>query len=122
MQQIQFIGQEFANKLSDITNVLIKNENKIMSYLQYKELQAYKLYFANIFRYKKHILSEPEEKILTELSSTHNGFESIFSILSNGDIKFQDAINSKSKKIPIKTISDVMIFLKHKDRKIRETA
>jgi oligoendopeptidase F len=58
---------------------------------------------------------------MSKVSITHGGFETIFETLTNSDIKFKPATNSKNKSIPLTTIADVSRHLKSNDRKLRQT-
>jgi oligoendopeptidase F len=51
----------------------------------------------------------------------NGGFATIFSTLNDTEVKFADAVDSKNKKVPLKTIADVMRSLKSKDRNLRRT-
>ncbi|MDE6476810.1 MAG: hypothetical protein K2L48_01220, partial [Mycoplasmoidaceae bacterium] len=84
-------------------------------------ISEYQRAFDLIFKTKKHILSEKEEKLLTKVSRINGGFERIFDTLTDSDIKFDDATDSKGKKIPLKTVADVSKYLKNKDRQLRKT-
>jgi oligoendopeptidase F len=46
----------------------------------------------------------------------------MFSILTDSDIRFEDAVSSKGKKVKMPTKADVMLCLRSNDRKVRETA
>ncbi len=75
-----------------------------MDYEEYQELynkeprlNEYKAYLDNIFRDKEHVLTESEEKIVTELTNSMNHFEDISSTMLNslhnyGKIKIDDNV------------------------------
>lgn len=52
------------------------------------ELKEYDIYLQNIFRYKDHTLSDVEEKLLAETSSSMRTAQKAFYYLVNTDIKF----------------------------------
>mgnify|MGYP002470902818 CR=1 FL=1 len=120
-QKISTLANEYGQKTSDYQNIILKNEKKIRSYLKDKSISEYQRAFDLIFKTKKHILSKKEEKLLTKVSRINSGFERIFDTLTDSDIKFDDAIDSKGKKIPLKTVADVSKYLKNKDRQLRKT-
>lgn len=120
-QKISTLANEYAQKTSDYENIVLKNEKKIRSYLKDKSISEYQRVFDLIFKTKKHILSEKEEKLLSKISRINGGFETIFNTLTDSDIKFEDAKNSKGKKVPLKTMADVSKNLKDKDRELRKT-
>jgi oligoendopeptidase F len=74
-----------------------------------------------IFKTKPHILSAKEEELLSKIDIYTDGFETIFNTLTDSEIKFNDAKDLHNKSIPLKTISDVMVNIKSKDRNLRKT-
>jgi oligoendopeptidase F len=107
--------------MSDYTNRIIEKEKTIRKYLSDKELHFYQREFELVFRVKPHTLSTEQEKIMSKTSIFHGGFSTIFNTLSDTDIKFDDAYDSKKHKVPLKTIADVMINIKAKDRILRKS-
>jgi oligoendopeptidase F len=111
-----------STKLSDYEIRVIKNKKTIQKYLKNDSIKQYQRAFDLIFKTEPHILSEKEEKLLSKIDIYTDGFETIFNTLTDSEIKFEDAINSKNKKIPLKTISDVSINIKNnKDRTLRKS-
>jgi oligoendopeptidase F len=51
----------------------------------------------------------------------NGGFATIFSTLSDTEVKFLDAVDSHRKKVPLLTIADVSFNLKSNDRTLRKT-
>jgi oligoendopeptidase F len=107
--------------ISNYNQIVIKNESKIRQYLKDSQLKEYQREFELTFRNKPHILSDDEQKVLSTMGIINGGFATIFSTLNDTEVKFRDAIDSKNKKIPLKTIADVMQNLKSKDRAIRKS-
>ncbi|MDE6289697.1 MAG: oligoendopeptidase F, partial [Ureaplasma sp.] len=120
-QKLQAKSTEFSTIFSDYDNILIKNKDKINEYLKDKDLIDYQLMFDRVFKNKDYLLDEKTEKVLSQLSAYNSGFDDIFSTLTDSDLKFKDAINSKGKKIPIKTQADVVKNLKNHDRELRKS-
>jgi oligoendopeptidase F len=100
---------------------VIKNETKIVTFLKESDIAEYQREFALIFRNKPHILDDKEQKVLSTMGIINGGFATIFSTLNDTEVKFQDALDSKGKKIPLTTIADVTRNLKSKDRSLRKT-
>ncbi|GHU47993.1 hypothetical protein FACS1894218_3710 [Bacilli bacterium] len=107
--------------MSGLNNKIIKDELKIRKYLKDKTIAEYQRHYELSFRNKPHILPDAEQKVLSTMSIIDGGFSTIFSTLNDGEIKFEDAVNHKNKKIPLRTVSDVMMNLKHQDRSLRKT-
>jgi oligoendopeptidase F len=108
-------------QLSGLSNKIIKNETKIRQYLKDKDVVEHKRHYELTFRNKPHVLPDDQQKVLSTMGIINSGFATIFSTLNDSEIKFEDAIDSKHKHIPLKTISDVMINIKHQDRTIRKS-
>lgn len=113
---------EFSNVMSNYSNLVIKNESKIIEYLKNDKISEYKREFDLIFKNKDHLLSDSEEKIMAQLNRYSSGFEDIYSVLTDNDLTFEDALDSNGNKIEIKTQSDIFKNLKSTDRKLRETS
>lgn len=113
---------EFNKIMSNYSNLVIKNESKIIEYLKNDKIIEYKREFDLIFKNKDHLLSDSEEKIMAQLNRYSSGFEDIYSVLTDNDLTFEDALDSNGNKIEIKTQSDIFKNLKSTDRKLRETS
>ena len=113
---------EFSNVMSNYSNLVIKNESKIIEYLKNDKISEYKREFDLIFKNKDHLLSDSEEKIMAQLNRYSSGFEDIYSVLTDNDLTFEDALDSNGNKVEIKTQSDIFKNLKSTDRKLRETS
>lgn len=113
---------EFSNIMSNYSNLVIKNESKIIEYLKNDKISEYKREFDLIFKNKDHLLSDSEEKIMAQLNRYSSGFEDIYSVLTDNDLTFEDALDSNGNIVEIKTQSDIFKNLKSTDRKLRETS
>ena len=122
MQKLSNDLVEFSKIMSNYSNLVIKNENKIKSYLQNPQIAEYSREFDLIFRDKPHLLTDDQEKLMAQLSRINPGFEDIYSCLTDNDLKFSDAMDSENNKIEIKTQADIFRNLKSNDRKLRETS
>lgn len=122
MQKANLTLTKLSEPLADIENRIIDNEAKIRKYLEDKDLQEYKRGYELIFKNKGHILSPEIEKIVHNLSVADGGVFSTFNTLTDSDLKFDDVIDSKSKKHPFKNSSQITEFLKNPDRTLRKNA
>jgi oligoendopeptidase F len=59
--------------------------------------------------------------LISKLSIYHDGFDNIFSTLTDSDIKYEDAKDKHGKKVLLKTIADVVFNLNSKDRSLRQS-
>ncbi|MCF0227240.1 MAG: oligoendopeptidase F family protein, partial [Malacoplasma sp.] len=92
----------------------------IQSYLKDKELTSHKRGYDLIFRSEKHILKPEIEKVLHKLSVADGGVGVAFTTLTDSDLKFKPAKDSKNKEHEIKTASDASLLLKNSDRTLRK--
>ena len=121
-QKLSHDSMILSTKMSDYINIIIENEEIIKKYLQDKKLEQYIRDFNLIFKSKKHILEKNVEKALSSISINNSSVDDIFTTLTDNDLPFDDAIDSKGKKHKLKTASDVFINLKSTDRKLRKTS
>lgn len=121
-QKISNEIQDLSQKTSSISNIIIKNKTVINRYLKNPLLKDYVREYQIFFENQKHILSPKEEKILATQSIIDDGFEEIYSSLTDGTIKFENVIDSNQKSIKIKSVAEFSKLLMSKDRVLRKNA
>ena len=119
-QKINLILNELSTTLADFDNAVIKNKKLIQSYLKDKDLSSHQRGYDLIFRLEQHILSPEIEKVLHKLSVADGGVGVAFTTLTDSDLKFRSAKDSKGKEHEIKTASDASLLLKNPDRTLRK--
>jgi len=90
-------------------------------YNEYPALKEYELFYKKIFRYKKHMLSKVEEKLITKLSKAYNDNEKIFSSLADSDIKFDNIIDENNNSVELNN-TNYKRYIESNDRRVREEA
>lgn len=90
-------------------------------YLEYSKLKEYEIYFKKAFRYKKYMLSELEEKLISDLSKAYSDNESIFSTLTDSDIDFGTILDENDKEVSL-TNTNYSIYVKSSNRRVRRDA
>ena len=90
-------------------------------YSEYSKLKEYETYFKKAFRYKKYMLSELEEKLISDLSKTYSDNESIFSTLTDSDIDFGTIIDENDREVTL-TNTNYSIYVKSSNRRVRRDA
>ena len=85
-----------------------------------KKLSAYKRNLKEIFRNKKHVLSEDVENVLSILSTTISSFDDIMGTITDSDFKF-DSIKVDGKVTEL-TESNYSVYLRHRDQSVRKQA
>ncbi|MCL2276905.1 MAG: M3 family metallopeptidase, partial [Treponema sp.] len=95
-------------------------EKDIEAFLLNNRLKDYKIYLQRIIRYKPHILSDKEEKIISQFSENDEAASDAFSVLTNVDINF-GTIDTPEGKRPLSQ-STYSVFMESGDREIRKQA
>lgn len=114
--KIQGLYSKYAQKSSYISSEYIKYKDKILEFLKEEDLIQYTQHFNEIFEKSAHILSEKEEKILSNFSEIFDAPYNTFTSLNESDITFKDVLGKKL------TDTNYTVFLESKDRKEREIA
>ncbi|MGM9878401.1 MAG: oligoendopeptidase F [Bacilli bacterium] len=86
-----------------------------------KKLEKYKVALERMFRNKPHILSEKEEKILSDVSEIMSTPDDAFSALNNVDVKFGKIKDENGEKVEL-TSSNYTKFLSSKCERVRKEA
>lgn len=107
-----FITPELLSHDFNDVLTLIESDNR---------LKKYKLKLERAFKYKKHVLSEKEEKLLSESSEIMRVPDEAFSALNNIDVKYGFIKDENNKKVEL-TSSNYSTFLSSRDRKVRKNA
>jgi len=111
----------FAVKCSFENPELLKLSAGIAEkYLQSDLLKPYKMVLEKTFRYKHHVLSAVEEKIIAAYQDVESGPQKIFAALTSADFSFDDMETLLGTE-PL-THSSYPIFLLNEDREIRKQA
>ena len=113
---------EYSSLTSFINPELLKGDyNKVLEFIkEEKELEKYQFNLENLYRYKKHILSEKEEKLLSNLGVSLDAASSIYETLTDSDLTFGN-ITVDGKKYEF-TESNYSTFIESKDRNVRKKA
>ena len=64
-----------------------------------RDLDIYRMYLQELFRQQEHLLSEKEEKILAQASSLLGAPYSIYSVLTNTELPYAEAVLSNGEKV-----------------------
>ena len=115
--------EEYNEVTSFIIPEILKGEYElILEYINKNpKLKDYERVLKNIFRMKKYVLSDKEEKILSSLSTTFSMPDQVYSYLTDADMKFgtiKDG-NGKKQELNERTYHE---FIESNDRVVRKQA
>ncbi len=114
---------KISNMTSFVTPELLSSDYKLIEkYIrENNKLKKYELSLKRTFKYKKHVLSEKEEKLLSDMSEIIRISKSTYDALNNIDVKFGKIKDENGKMVPL-TNSNYGTFLMSKNRRVRKSA
>ncbi len=99
----------------------IPDETLEAFYQECPDLALYRRHFDVIRRKRAHILSPEEERLLAGTGEMAQGPENIYSMFSDADVRFPDAVDSRGEAHPL-TQSTFVTYLESPDRALRRSA
>ena len=90
-------------------------------YQEYPALNKYRRYLTDLRRMKDHILSQAEEKLLAAAGEMAQTPQNTYSMLTNADMKFPDALDSQGNPHPISQ-GTFVLCQESSDRVLRKNA
>ena len=126
-------NQELKERISNLYSEYIKAtyfvDNSILKldydeiekfYLKNNKLKDYEIYLKEMFRYKEHILSNEEEKLLADLSKTFGNNYDTYELLKDSDLEFPSfMVDGKEYEL---NGSKYGLYIEDDNREIREKA
>ena len=112
------------NKISYfVTPTILKKEYKEIEkyYEEEPKLKEYEITIKNEYRYKKHILSDIEEKLLSNISKILNNNYDTYELLKDSDLTLGNIHDEDGKLVEL-TCSNYSVFMESKNRKVRQEA
>ncbi|HAN09901.1 MAG TPA: oligoendopeptidase F [Clostridiales bacterium] len=113
------ISSEIVFVKTELTKLTKEEFNKFVK--ENSRLGLYNFYMDEIFRLKKHVLSDDEEKLLAMASEIFGSPKNTFSMLNDADIKFPVLIDDKGNEVEL-TKGNYSKFIQSGDRNIRKEA
>ncbi|MCL2266239.1 MAG: oligoendopeptidase F [Treponema sp.] len=104
----------------DKPEILAIPEKDMNVFLNHERIKDYRVYLQRIIRYRPHILSDREERIISLFSENDDAASDAFSVLTNVDIDF-GVIDTPEGKLPLSQ-STFTVFLENSSREIRKQA
>ena len=99
----------------------ISDEDLDSFYVACPDLEKYRRYLTNMRRRKAHTLSASEEKLLASAGEMSGAPSNIYGMFANADISFEDAVDSKGNKHPLRQGTFVSLE-ESEDRVLRQSA
>lgn len=99
----------------------IPDETLEVFYQQTPELELYRVKLDNLRRKRAHILSDAEERLLASAGEMAQSPDTIYSMFSDADAAFADAVDAQGEKHPL-TQGTFVSYLESADRTLRKSA
>jgi len=120
--QLEFFHSEYSEITSSVVPKILKfDDKKLREYINQDELVDYDYYFKSILNFKKHTLSEEEEKLISILSPVINEGGNTAYYLMNADLKFGKIKDHNNKYVELND-SNYQKFMKSSHRVTRKNA
>lgn len=111
-----------ANMFFVDTELLKEDYVKIEKFYQDEpKLLEHEVNIKDTFRYKKHTLSDIEEKLLSNISKAFGNDEQTYGYLTDSDMTFGTIKNEDNKEVEL-TDTNYSIYIESKDRRVRKEA
>ncbi len=119
LSRVMSLSVAYGAETSYITPELLSlPEETLKAYINDSELSEYDYSLKCLLKEKEHVLSESEEKLLTESADALSSFKEIFTKTDNADLPFPEfTYNGKDYKL---THGAYSVVMQDKDRKLRE--
>lgn len=123
LDKIENLNIKFVQSASFYEPVILSlnYEDIEKMYKEYPKLKEYERYLYKMFRYKKHMLSETEEKLINDLSKAYSDNETVFSSLTDSDIDFGTIKDKDGNEVTL-TNTNYSLYVKSEDRRVRHDA
>ena len=121
--EISNIDSIYSDKSSFVLPELLKTDYKIIKeYIkENEELKEYEFDLKQIYKYQKYVLSENEEKFISNISDLSRKYENNFEVLLNSILDFGIIKDENGKEVEL-TIGNYAKYIKSKDRNVRKQA
>ena len=123
LDKVNMIIAKVSAAMSFFTPELLSaSEETLIGYLETEpKLAKYDFLLRDLLREKQHVLSKEEENILAQLSEVTDAPDSIYTMLSNADMKFGTIVDEDGDEVEL-THGNYIKFMKSHDRSVRQAA
>jgi len=120
--RVRALGVQVSENTSFVEPELIKLEPEVLNeFARDNRFEPYRMFFKEIERSRKHVLSDAEERILAAMGEVADAPSEIFSMLTNADIVFGTIVNDKGEEVEFSE-GRAMSFFQSRDRRVRKDA
>lgn len=120
-QEFQFMFYNLNQEMGPEEPRIFANQAKIEKWLKEKEFVPYRSTYARIFETKKHQLPKAIQEFRVAESRADIHADEVFNILTDVEMEYGFAKNSKGKKIEV-TRANRFALLKHPDAQVRKSS
>ena len=121
-EKVNNLYSDYIRATYFVRNSILKLDYKDIQrfYQENKKLLEFERYFKEMFRYKKHILSTKEEKLLSNMTKAMGNNYDTYELLKDADLTFPSFIID-DKEYPLDS-SKYSLYMEDDDRRVREKA
>lgn len=121
--KVNNLYQKYSEKISFIEPSILKCDyNTIQKYMEESpKLKSYERNLKEIYRFKKYILSDNEEKIISNLEQALDSSSTTYESLTDTDMTYGNIIDANGESVEL-TDSNYNKYIKSNDRRVRKEA
>lgn len=121
--KVNNLYQKYSEKISFIEPSILKCDyNTIQKYMEESpKLKSYERNLKEIYRFKKYILSDNEEKIISNLEKALDSSSTTYESLTDTDMTYGNIIDANGESVEL-TDSNYNKYIKSNDRRVRKEA
>ncbi len=111
----------FSETFSFVEVELLKQDYALIEkYIsENKDLEVYRFLLQQIYKSKEHYLDEDKETLLSSFNNILNGYEDIYNVLTNSEMKFGTFIDEEGEAVEL-TKSNYSVYSESKDERVRK--
>lgn len=117
------LNQKFSEKVAFIDPLILKNDySKIEKFYEEEpRLKEFEIGLKEVFRYKKHTLSEKEEELISNFDNVFGLSSKTYEVLTDTDITHGNITDENGNTVEL-TDSNYSKYIKSNDRRVRKEA
>ena len=120
-EKISNLRSKYSENSYFIVPSILKNDYSVIEkYIKENPLiKNYEISIREIYRYKKHILSDAEEKLLSSISKMIGNSYDTYELFKDCDMSFDSIEDENGKKVELNN-SNYSLYIESKDRRVRK--